>query len=152
MNGRSSPIIPVENWREENRELIELMFEKTQPDVIALCMFGWMDYEAARRCLDLSILDGKFVKAMAGTADFLKGKMYGPLPHEARAEIHGFLINEIRRVSPHTPISLCLETPAMWAEFRAELRQGPSNYVCACGPYCTPGNPQFEVAAGKKQS
>lgn len=90
-------------------------------------------------CLDLSLLDGQFVAAMEGAAPFLAGKRYGPLPHEARAEIYRFLIGEIRRRRPHVPIALCLDTPAMWAEFRDELRQDPDNYACVWGPFCTPG-------------
>ena len=146
---RFSPIVPVRGWREENRELIERMFQRTRPDVISLCMFGWMDFDLAKECLDLSLLEEKFVRAMEGSAPFLAGRRYGPLPHEARAEIYEFLIGEIRRVSPDTPIALCLDTPAMWAQFRDQLRQGPDDYVCVCGPYCTPGNRQFDVAAGR---
>jgi len=148
---RLSPIVPVKGWREENRTLIELMFERTRPDVVALCMFGWMGYETARACLDVSLLDEKYVAAMQAAAPFLEGRMYGPLPHEARAEIHGFLIREIRRVSPTTPIALCLETPAMWAELKDAHRQDPDRYVCVCGPYCTPDNPLFEEVAGRAQ-
>jgi len=143
---RFSPIIPVKNWREENRELIDLMFRRTRPDVIALCMFGWMDFALAEQCLDLDLLDPQFVDAMRGAAPFLKGKRYGPFPHEARAEVHRFLLDEIRRVSPDTPVALCLDTPAMWAELAAGLRQGPDDYVCVCGGHCTPGNPRFEAA------
>jgi len=140
---RFSPIIPVKGWREENRELIELMFRRTRPDVISLCMFGWMDAETAAQCLDFGLLDEKYVPAIAGAAPFLKGKRYGPLPHEARAEIHSFLIEELRRRSPDTPIALCLETPAMWAELRDAIRQDPDNYVCVCGPMCAPGHPRL---------
>ncbi len=140
---RFSPILPVKGWREENRELIELLFQKTRPDVIALCMFGWMDYSLAAQCLDLSLLDAEHVAAMETMAPFLTGKRYGPLPHEARAEIHGYLFEEIRRVSPDTPVTLCLETPAMWAEFGRQPPKPGAPYPCVCGPYCTPGHPKF---------
>lgn len=146
---RFSPIIPVRGWRDENRELIELMFRRTRPDVISLCMFGWMDQAAARSCLDFSLLDEEFAAAMDSAAPFLKGKRYGPLPHEARAEIYRFLIAEIRRERPDIPIALCLDTPAMWAELRDEVRQDADNYACVCGPLCAPGNPQ--LAAMKKE-
>jgi len=140
---RFSPIMPVKNWREEYSELIELIFSSCHPDVTALCMFGWMDFAAAERCLDLSLWDPVFVDAMRSSAAFLQGKRYGPLPHEARATIYQHLIDEITRVSPTTPIALCLETPEMWTLFEEQLNQTAEEYVCVCGPYCTPGNHQF---------
>ena len=140
---RFSPIMPVENWREEYTELVELIFSKCHPDVCALCMFGWMDFEVAERCLDLSKWDPIFVDAMRASAPFLKGQRTGPLPHEARAEIYQHLIDELTRVSPKTPIALCLDTPEMWTQFEDQLGQSAEEYVCVCGPYCTPGNHQF---------
>ena len=140
---RLSPIMPVKNWREEYTELIELIFSKTHPDVCALCMFGWMDFQVAERCLDLSLWDPIYVDAMRATAPFLEGKRTGPIPHEARAAIYQHLIDEITRVSPKTPIALCLETPEMWRLFEEQLNQSAEEYVCVCGPYCTPGNHQF---------
>jgi hypothetical protein len=131
--------MPVANWREEYTELIELIFERTHPDVMSLCMFGWMDFEQAERCLDLSLWAPEFVEAMRACAPFLKGWGYGPLPHEARAAIYRRLIDEIHRVSPETPIALCLETPEMWRLFRDDLRQQEDNYVCVCGPSCGRG-------------
>ena len=144
---RFSPIFPVRNWQQEYKELIELIFAKTHPDVMSLCMFGWMDYERAHSCIDMSLIDERFVKAMEGTASFLKGKRYGPLPHEAREEIYDFLITEIKRVSPDTPIALCLDTREMWTRFQDRLGMGPDNYVCVCGPLCTPGNPMLRPHA-----
>jgi len=140
---RFSPIMPVKNWREEYSELIELIFAETHPDVCALCMFGWMDFDLAEQCVDLSLWDPVFVEAMRAAAPFLKGKRTGPLPHEARAEIYRHLIAEITRVSPKTPIALCLDTPEMWTQFEDQLNQSAEEYVCVCGPYCTPGNHQF---------
>ncbi|MCK5801808.1 MAG: hypothetical protein KAI66_03200 [Lentisphaeria bacterium] len=140
---RFSPIMPVNNWREEYTELIELIFAKTHPDVCALCMFGWMDFEQAERCLDLSLWDPIYVEAMRAAAPFLKGQRTGPIPHDARAELYQHLIDEITRVSPKTPIALCLDTPEMWRQFEDQLNQTAEEYVCVCGPYCSPGNHQF---------
>ena len=142
---RFAPIVPVRGWREEYVELIRQMFDQTRPDVVVFNMIGWMDYSALRSCLDFSLLDGKYVPMMESAAPLLEGRAYGPLPHEARAEIYRFLMSEVRRVSPATPMALCLETPAMWAELRDLHRQDPEDYVCVCGPRCTPGNPLFDA-------
>ncbi len=140
---RFSPIMPVKNWRAEYTELIELIFAKCHPDVVALCMFGWMDADRFERCINTDLWDSIYVDAIRGAAPFLKGKRYGPLPHEARAEIYQYLIDELTRVAPKIPIALCLETPEMWTQFEGQLNQTAEEYVCVCGPYCTPGNYQF---------
>ncbi len=57
--------------------------------------------------------------------------------------LESVFIAEITRVSPKTPIALCLETPEMWTLFEDQLNQTAEEYVCVCGPYCTPGNHQF---------
>ncbi|MGQ9730365.1 MAG: spore photoproduct lyase family protein [Candidatus Zipacnadales bacterium] len=146
---RFSPIIPVANWREDNRELIELIFERTRPDVISLCAFGWMDLEEARGCLSLELLDPEVVAAMEAAAPFLREQGYTiggtrPIPHDTRASIFRFLIDEIHRHNPNQVIALCLETEAMWRQFEADLRQRSRNYVCNCGGMCTPGWPPYD--------
>jgi hypothetical protein len=148
---RFSPIIPVRNWQEENAELIKRIFERTKPDVISLCPFGWMDVELARKVLDFSLLDPQFVAAMEAAAPVLKARGFTagggrPIPHDARAYMLKFLIDEIRKYSQTIPISLCLETVEMWALFERELGM-PMNpgkkatYYCNCGPMCTPESP-----------
>lgn len=145
---RFSPIIPVRNWKEENAELIERIFARSKPDVISLCPFGWMDVESARKVLDFSLLDPQFVAAMESAAPFLAARGFTagggrPIPHDARAYMLKFLIDEIRKYSQTIPVSLCLETVEMWALFGRELgmplnpdRKG--TYYCNCGPMSTP--------------
>ncbi|MGD8238497.1 MAG: hypothetical protein PVH68_08105 [Armatimonadota bacterium] len=153
---RFSPIIPVKNWREENAELIRLIFERTKPDVISLCAFGWMDVDEARECLDCSLLDEDFVAAMEAAAPFVRERGYTsgggrPMPHDARAVMFDFLIGEIRRASPDTVVALCLETEEMWRTFADRLGMTPGNYVCNCGPMSTPGGALYDrlVAVGE---
>jgi spore photoproduct lyase len=148
---RFSPIIPVKGWKEENAELIALIFERTRPDVISLCPFGWMSFEDAKACLDLSLLDPQYVAAMESAAPFLAARGFTsgggrPIPHDARAYMIKSLIDEIRKHSKTIPIALCLETVEMWALFERELGmpmnpEKHSSYYCNCGPMCTPENP-----------
>ena len=152
---RFSPIIPVRDWREENAALIELIFERTRPDVISLCSFGWMDVDAARDCLDFSLLDPDFVAAMEAAAPFLHERGYTgggrPIPHDARWVMFDFLINEIQARSPQTPIALCLETEEMWKALGPRIGQRPQHYVCNCGPDCAPGAPLYDrMTAGQR--
>jgi hypothetical protein len=75
------------------------------------------------------------------------GKKYGPLPHEARAEIIRFFIEEIRSVNPKVPVGLCLESYEMWQQFGPELGMRAERYLCNCGPQCTPGTALYRELA-----
>lgn len=147
---RLSPIIPVKNWREENRLLVKEMFARTRPDVVSLCPFGWMDVETARSRLDFDLLDEDFVRAMDAAAPFLKERGYTagsgrPIPHDARYVMLDFLIEEIQRLNPDTVIALCLETEEMWRALGPRIGASARSYVCNCGPYCTPGDPLYDA-------
>ena len=146
---RFSPIVPVRNWREENRALIERIFERTRPDVVSLCSFGWMDVETARQCIDFELLDPEFVAAMEAAAPFIKERGYTiggarPIPHEPRYTMLKFLIDEIRRINPDQVIALCLETEEMWQALGPLVGQTSRNYVCNCGALCTPGWAKYD--------
>jgi hypothetical protein len=129
----------VRNWRDENRAMVRQFLGQVTPDVISLCLFGWMDAYKVKRSLDLSLWDTRFVQAMDDAAVEMRGKAYGPLPHDARAEMIRFFIDEIRAVNPKVPIALCLESSEMWQQFGPELKMKPERYLCNCGPQCTPG-------------
>ena len=144
---RFSPVIPVKNWRDENRKMVRSFLGRVTPDVISLCLFGWMDTYLAKRALDLSLWDPEFVAAMEAASVEMRGKAYGPLPHEARAEMIRFFIDEIRAVNPKVPIALCLESYEMWQQFGPEIGMRPDRYLCNCGPQCTPGTALYRELA-----
>ena len=139
---RFSPIIPVKNWREENRAMIERLFANVKPGVISLqTLSRFPDYEMLPRTLDVDMLDASFVTAAQEARGEMAGRIVGPLPHEKRAEIYRFIIDELNRVSPETPFSICLESPEMWEELSPLMGQSSSAYACCCGGVCTPGQP-----------
>ena len=151
---RLSPIIPVKDWQEENRLLLEEIFARTRPDVVSLCAFGWMGLEKAERMLDFELLDDEFVAAMRAAAPFLRERGYTtgggrPIPHDARYVMLDFLISEIQRLRPETVISLCLETEEMWQALGPRIGGSPDNYICNCGPYSTPGHPLYDSRVGQ---
>ncbi len=139
---RLSPIIPVKNWQEENRELIELIFAKTQPDVITFETLRFMNFDALNASFDTSLLDPEFLKAME---DF-KGQKYLPgceVPHWYREKMYRFIIKELERVSPETPYALCRAPRVMWENLSDDFAKHGQNadcYVCNCGPYSAPGH------------
>jgi len=147
---RFSPIIPVHNWREENTELIERIFARTQPDVISLCPFGWMNGTEFERRVPFELLDPDYASVIRAAEPFLTARGYSagnaqPIPHDARLVLLDHLIGDIQRLSPRTTIALCLETPEMWARLGPKIGQRPGEYVCNCGPTSTPGDALYEA-------
>ena len=132
------PIVPVKGWREQYRRIIERLLARTRPDSIGLFMLAWMDYEELASCIDLDLLEPEFARAVKDGAEQMRGVTAGPFPHAARAEVYGFLFDEIRRHSADVPVFLCTETLEMWEEFGPRLGMGPGNYICGCGPQCEP--------------
>ena len=61
------------------------------------------------------------------------GGWNGPFPAEARAEVYTHYIDEIARVSPQTPVSLCSESPEVWEILKQKLRMTPDRMFCCCG-------------------
>lgn len=138
------PIVPVRGWREEYAELIDRLLSATRPDSIGLFMLAWMDAAEVESILDVAVLEPAFLQALRAGGESMKGVTAGPFPHEARAEVYGFLIDQIRRRDRSVPVFLCTETQEMWREFGPKLGVGPSDYYCGCGPQCAPGLTRLE--------
>jgi len=141
---RFSPILPIRNWRKEYADLIRLIFEKTRPDVISLCFFGWMDISTMLSCVPEQLLDPWALDLARARPEETEGRLYGPFPHEVRYTVLRFLVDEIRRISPTTPVSLCLESREMWDIFANELGRMGDGFLCNCGPVCSPGTAFYE--------
>jgi len=146
---RISPICPVKGWREENRRMIERLLARTAPDVITIDAVGWMDAATMKEAMDTSLWDERYVAALDGPA----AQSYRPgtkhlLPHELRAELLRFVIEEIKRRRPEQPVSICMETRQMWRELGPLMGMTPQDYVCCCGPTSVPGHPLLPGAQG----
>ena len=137
---RFSPIIPVRDWRGEYARLIAHIFQATRPDVISLCPFGWMDVPTAERCLNLDVLDPEALSAMRaqGRDEDWQGTHSSPIPFEYRKMMLEFLIREIQGYRSETRISICLDSPRMWAALGESIGQSPDRYFCNCGAHCAP--------------
>jgi len=135
------PIIPVRGWREEAAETVEMIFDRTDPDVISLCCFMWMDVDEMKRRLTqvADLLDPEFLKAAEESKNEVEDTRAKPFPHRVRAEIYNHHLNEIRKHSESIPVSLSTENWKMWSEFSKKLGMTATNYVCGCGPQTTPG-------------
>jgi len=137
---RLSPIIPVRGWRDENREMIDLLFRTVQPDLVTIETLRFLNYEAMARSFDLSLLDEDFVAAMRG----FSGQPCASgceVPDEFRERVYEFILAEVERVSPATPVAFCREKRTLWEVFADSFSrhsQYPDAYVCNCGPFSAP--------------
>lgn len=134
------PIIPVRGWREEAREMIRLMFDRTRPDNLSMTTLMWMGFEEMASCIDIDLLDPSFVdaarKAAAETWEYPRMR---PFPHEVRREIYEFYHREVRAVDRDVPLTLSTESLAMWRDLGPTLGVKPGTYTCGCGPCAVPG-------------
>ena len=139
---RLSPIVPVKNWEDENRELIQLIFAETQPDLITFETLRYLDYDDLTASIDTSLLDPEFLSAMEESKD--QDHFRGcEIPHWYREKVYRFIIGELERFSPETPYALCRAPRAMWEALENDFArhgQDPDHYVCNCGPYSAPGH------------
>jgi spore photoproduct lyase len=146
------PIIPVKNWREDAAEAVRMIFERTRPDVISLCVLMWHDFEWLEKSLDLSLLDADCVAAARAAAVKPTDSRCLPFPPSVRAAIYEHYIGEIRKHDADVPVSLSTENAEVWGRLGPLLGSGPRNYVCGCGPNSTPGRKSlvcdpFQLAA-----
>lgn len=140
---RFSPIVPVRNWREENREMIEALFAQVRPDVITFESIRFLDYRRLCEQFGEERLDPDFVALMRQRqGEQVQGGEEVPL--EYRRELYRFIIDELERVSPRTPYALCREHRSTWEHFAGDFArhgQHPDDYVCNCAAFSAPGHP-----------
>lgn len=141
------PIIPVRNWREEATRMFEQLFAAVRPDNLSMEMLFFRNV-AELRAMFGDELDESFIRLMEQKeAAGLPWEEYRPVPEEFRAEVYEFYANTVRRLSPGTPLSLCAESPTVWARLSPLLGQSASDFVCNCGPACVPHLPAAAVTA-----
>ncbi len=133
-----SPIIPHVGWREEATIALEKLFATATPDTVRLWVVSMMLVKEAEQIFGPENLDPEFLDVMRETASEMDGKHSGPFPPQARAEIYAHYIDEIKRISPDTPVSLCTEERLMWDMLADKLEMSPDNLFCCCGQFSVP--------------
>lgn len=133
-----SPIIPIREWREDATAAIEKLFASVSPDTVRLWALSMTSVPQFDGALGFERMDRRLAD-MAIRADPAKvGSWNAPFPTEARAEIYAHYIDEIARVSPTTPVSLCSESPDAWELLKGRLRMRPDCLFCCCGGRSVP--------------
>ena len=133
------PVIPVRNWREEYAAAIEEMMKRTKPESVGFCLFIWNSFRQMCEKLDVDLLAPEIVAAARDSQEAMEGAIVAPFPHETRAMIYRFLIEQVRRWDADVPLYVSTETREMWDELKDELGQDPRAYVCGCSSVAVPG-------------
>jgi len=133
-----SPIVPHKNWREEATVALEKLFAAAQPDTVRLWVVSMMLAKEAEQIFGLENLDPEYVDAMHASAAEMEGRHCGPFPRSVRAEIYAHYIDEIKRISPNTPVNLCTEERAAWDLLADRLDMSPDALYCCCGETSVP--------------
>ena len=133
-----SPIIPHHNWRMEATTALEKLFAAVQPDTVRLWVVSMMLAAEAEEIFGWENLDPEMLASMRQSAPEMDGKHSGPFAPAARAEIYAHYIDEIKRISPDTPVNLCTEERQMWDMLAGHLDMSPDKLFCCCGQFSVP--------------
>ncbi len=137
---RLSPIVPVRNWREESREVIQRIFERTQPDMITFETLRFLDYDSLCTAFDTDILDPELLEAVKSTSGATV-KQGCEIPDDFRRKVYRHIIDELEAAGPDTPYAFCREQCETWELFGEDFArhgQHPDGYACNCGPTSCP--------------
>ena len=151
---KCKPVVPKRNWRAETTHMFETLFAAVQPENISMeLLFFQGGTDEMDKVLGFDTFDDEVVaacKAAEAECETWDRPRHGmpPFPFEVTREVYRHFIAEVRRLSPDTPITLCAETQQMWAELGDLIAWKPWNYVCNCGPHCTPGLCAIERVEG----
>ncbi len=142
------PIIPIANWREEATDMLEKLFAAVTPDNLSMEMLFFDTVAELKQLFDMSLFDPELLARMEQyEADGLMTDHMHPFPDDFRAEVYEHYVDEIRRLSPDTRVSLCAETSELWRRLGPKLRMTRDSFVCNCGPVCVPGIEAHQIEA-----
>jgi spore photoproduct lyase len=133
-----SPIIPIREWREDATLAIEKLFAKVTPDTVRLWTLSMTSVPAFDGAMGFARMDPRLAEMAVRADPAVVGSWNAPFPAEARAEIYGHYIDEIARVSPETPVSLCSESSEVWELLKDRLKMRPDRLFCCCGGLSVP--------------
>ena len=143
------PIISIRGWREEATATLEMLFDNVVPDNLSMEMLFFRSVDELRSMIDPSLFEPEFIRMMEEheAAGGMQDE-YKVIPPDFRVEVYTHYASEVRRLSPDTPLSLCAESHAIWRRMTPLLGQNRDNFVCNCGPACTPGLRRSALAYG----
>jgi spore photoproduct lyase len=134
-----SPILPIREWREDATTAIEKLFARVAPDTVRLWALSMTSVPQFDGAMGFARMDPRLADMAIRADPATVGTWNAPFPAEARAEVYAHYIDEIARISPETPVSLCSESPDAWERLRDRLTMTPDHLYCCCGGRSAPG-------------
>jgi hypothetical protein len=134
---RLSPMVPVVHWRGEIRHMLSRLFDEITPDVITMEPLRFCTQETLLSDFPPDSIDPDFLGAMKQIPDDADDWEKAEFPDEYRLKMYRFVLDEIGKRSPKTPVALCREKRRVWdalADDMKRMGQTPDDYVCNCGP------------------
>jgi DNA repair photolyase len=141
---RFSPMIPISGWEAEMRYMIQRMFEEIDPEVLTIEPLRFHTFEQLCQSFQPELLDLEFLKAMQALPADVDGWQKSQFPEAMRIRMYRTVLNEVARISPHTPVAMCREKRTVWEWLQDDfdrMGQHPDNYVCNCGTTSAEPNP-----------
>ncbi|MFH1455865.1 MAG: spore photoproduct lyase family protein [archaeon] len=136
---RFSPIIPIKGWQDQYDEIINLVFDKTSPDIITIQSLCHMNFGQAKKALDLDLIEPYFISQMRQDHQTHQYELFSV---DARVEMFSFILERInfhsKRRNKQVKTSLCLETKEVWEKLKSKLSTTLPNQLCACAPFSVP--------------
>lgn len=133
-----SPIIPTLNWREEATACLEKLLAVVKPDTLRLWVLSLMNADELDRLIGFEKIDPRVVESVRQVDPTGAHSFALPFTVEDRAEIYGHYIDEVKRISPETPVSLCSERRIVWERLADKLTMTPDSLYCCCGGTSAP--------------
>ncbi len=133
-----SPIIPIREWREDATIAIKKLFARVTPDTVRLWVLSMTSVPQLDAAMGLERMDRRLADIAIRAHPEMGSSWNAPFPTEARAEIYRHYIDEIARVSPGTPVTLCSESPDAWDQLKDRLTMTPEHLFCCCGGLSIP--------------
>jgi spore photoproduct lyase len=124
------PMIPVEGWREAYAEAVGEALRAVRPSRITLggiCMYRSALNAMKRRLVERGEeWDGGILGSVSEnpSVPFLGRYRFR---EDVRTEMYAHMLARIREVDPSIPVSLCLETPEVWASVGLRPEEAPCN-------------------------
>jgi hypothetical protein len=97
----------------------------------------YCSYRTLLNDFEPGLIDPEFLEAMARIPADAEESEKKEFPDACRRTMYRFVLDEVAKVSPRTPVAFCREKRSTWNYFADDLKrmgQDPDNYVCNCGP------------------
>lgn len=139
VRARLSPIVPVDGWQAQYRDLVTELFAAVRPEMVTLWTLSMVELDELSQIVPLEALDEEALALSRASEESMRGVKGAPFPPALRVAIYREVASLVHDADPSTVVALCLETQEVWKALADVLtpRRG-GRFLCNCGPRATP--------------